>query len=255
MKRVIITGLPCPPEIWEDFLGRSKGQRIIPLWEVFENAQSSDPRVMSRYITEQIEREKPQSIIAHDLGVPMTLLSLMRLNRRGLALDTRVTLFNGAFRKYDVFKANHPFRVQLMPARKCVEEIESRGGAVDLRLKRYLPRIRAMYRHIILFGLAERISSMFSLEDVIGLKGRLRVRSPIQMIASPNDPYILMESIEQLRRDFPPERFTTVEYGHFPYSVDSRTILPLIRSFESSVTTAPRPRRPRTAPREASGTV
>ena len=218
MRRLIVTGLACPSEPWIKLLGDSEGSRVITLHEVLEHTTSSDPRHMSRYVTEQIERFQPASLIAHDLGVPMTLLSLLRLNRRGLALDTRVTLFNGAFHKFDIFRANHAFRIQLMTTGRCIREIESQGGEVDIRLKKHLARIRAMYRLIILFGVAEKVSHSFGLEDFISLRGKFLVKTPLQVIASRNDPYIPFEALEQLRRDFRPERFLTLDYGHFPYS-------------------------------------
>ena len=233
MRRLIVTGLACPPDPWLALFGE-KDVRVITLHEVMEHTASADPRQMSRYVTEQIESYRPESLIAHDLGVPMTLLSLLRLNRRGLALDTKVTLFNGAFHKFDVFKANHAFRIQLMTTRRCIREIEAQDGQVDLRLKKHLPRIRAMYRLIILFGVAEKVSHTFGLEDFITLRGKFSVKSPLQIIASRNDPYIPLEALEQLRRDFRPRRFLAFDYGHYPYSTSQPNRLRrLLEEFET----------------------
>lgn len=234
MKRLIITGLPCPPQAWEKLFGHPKGQRIIPMVEVFENTDSPDLREMSRYVAQEIERFKPTSIVAHDLGVPLALLSLIRLQRRGRAPQVKLTLFNGAFRKIDVLKAPHPFRVQWMSMRRAIREVESQGGTVDLRLKPYMSRIRAMYRLIILYSLAEKVQSILGLENIVNFSGRSLTRIPVQVIGSPNDPYIPFTSVEQLRKDFGAKRFVEVNYGHFPYSVAKNRIAPLVEEFETS---------------------
>lgn len=234
MKRLVITGLPCPPETWEAFLGKHKNQRIMPIYEVFENSSSADLREMAKYVATRIEKEKPESILCHDLGVPLTLLALMRLSKRGRLPNVKVTLFNGAFRKVDPFKANHPFRIQFMTRARAVKEVESRGGRVDLRLKKHLARIRSMYRLIILFGVAEKLTAALGLDELIGAPERLPLRVPMQMIVSTNDPYIPYASLEQLRKDCAVKRFFELEYGHFPYTLPAKRILPLIEEFEKA---------------------
>jgi pimeloyl-ACP methyl ester carboxylesterase len=232
MRRLIVTGLPCPPEVWENFMGHRTEQRILPLLEVLDNTDSSDLRVMSRYVSDVIESFGPQSIVCHDFGVPLTLLALLRLKKKGRLPNIKLTLFNGAFRKVDVFQANHAFRAQWMTYRKAVKEIESAGGEVDQRLKRHFPRIRAMYRRIILYSLTEKLQALLGLGDFAGHGEKPLLKTQTQMILSPNDPYIPAESLEQLRRDFPPERRIEIPYGHFPYSIESKSVLPLIEDFE-----------------------
>lgn len=233
MKRLVITGLPCPPEAWEGFLGKHPGQRILPIREVFDHTGSCDPREMSRYVTREIESFQPDSLIAHDMGVPFTVLSLLRLNKRGKCLNTRITLFNGAFRRLNVLKANHPFRLQVMSLKRATREVESRGGEVDRELHKYMPRIRAMYRLVILYGLGEMVGYRLGLDQLVGFGGRSNLKAPIQIIASRRDPYIPFEAIEQLARDVSAVRLVEREYGHFPYSVDPGEILPLIEEFEA----------------------
>lgn len=234
MKRLVITGLPCPVEAWESFLGARKDQRILPFREVLEHCDSSDPRELSRYVTQQIEMFRPQSIVAHDMGVPLTVLSLLRLNKRGKCLDTRVTFFNGSFRGVNLLKANHPFRIQVMTRKKAIREVESRGGKVDLGLAPHLGRIRAMYRLIMLYRLGESLGSWLGLDELVGFADRSKLKAPIQIIASPNDPYIPFDAVEGLARDVSAVRVVERAYGHFPYTADPRTILPLIESFEQN---------------------
>lgn len=94
MKRLVVTGIACPREAWSQFLGDHKDQRIITIRELFANVTSSDPRELSKYVTKVIEEYKPRSIIGHDLGVVLSLLSLIRLSWRNLYLNTKLTLFN-----------------------------------------------------------------------------------------------------------------------------------------------------------------
>lgn len=238
MKRLVITGVPCSAEAWEAFLGPQKNQRILPFREVLEHCDSSDPRELSRYVTQQIETFRPQSIVAHDMGVPLTVLSLLRLNKKGKCLDTRVTFFNGSFRRVNLLKANHPFRIQLMSQKKAIREVESRGGIVDLELAKHMGRIRAMYRLIMLYRLGESLGSWLGLDELVGFADRSHLKSPIQIIASRNDPYIPFDAIERLARDVSAVRFVERAYGHFPYTADARAILPLIESFEREPWTA-----------------
>lgn len=232
MKRLVVTGLPCPPETWEKFLGKRRNQRILPIFEVFENCTSSDPRQMAKYVAEVIDSYKPTSIVCHDLGVPLTIMALLRLSKRR-PVKAHVTLFNGAFRRVDTFKSSLPFRVQYISRKRAIREVEGRGGTVDLRLKKYLPRIRALYRYVILYGLSEKIAHTLGLDELIGTPNKFPLKLPIQMIVSPNDPYIPYGSIQQLKEDCSARRVIELDYGHFPYSLPRESVMPLIEEFEA----------------------
>lgn len=234
MKRLVITGLPCSSDSWEAWLGKDDEQRILPLIEVLDNTSSPDLRVMANYVANVIKEYNPESILCHDFGVALTLIALMKLERRGTPCRAKVTVFNGAFRKVDVFKANQAFRVQLMSYKKAVREVEAAGGSVDPRLRPYLPRIRAMYRLIIYYSLTEKLQQWLGLDQFVGFGSRPQLQVPMQIIASEDDPYIPSESIEQLRRDFGPRRVVKLNYGHFPYSRSRAEILPIVKEFEAT---------------------
>lgn len=232
-KRLVIAGLPCPSDSWEKLLGKSDRQRIITMHEVLAGTNSSDPRELSRYITDELERERPTSLICHDLGVPLTLLALLRLKRRGTPLDMKLTIFNGAFRNVSLWRARQPLRMQWTPVRRVIREVERRGGQIDPRLMEYLPRIRAVYRMLILHRLADKMTSMIGFDYLGRFPKRAGLRIPTQIIASSNDPYLPYESMEQLREDLEPDRFVEMEYGHFPYSISGDRIRSLIETFEN----------------------
>jgi len=238
MRRLVVTGIPCAPSAWENFLGSHSDQRIISFYEILEHSQSADPRQMAEYVQSQIELFEPASIVCHDMGVPLTLMSILRMRKRGVPFDSCLTLFNGAFRGVDIFKASHPFRVQLMSTKRAVREVESHGGIIDRRLEKYIGRIRAMYRLIILYGIAEKLSNSLGLDQFFGLPSRFPLKVPVQMIASPNDPYIPFEAIERLRMDTGAKRFFLLEYGHFPYSGNVDKMVQWVEEFETQTRTA-----------------
>lgn len=234
MKRLVVTGIACPKEAWIQFLGDHKYQRIITVRELFANVNSSDPRELSKYVTNVIEEYKPRSIIAHDLGVVLSLLSLIRLSWKKLQFNTKLTLFNGIVRGINLFKTRHLFRVQFMSVKSAIRELKSKGGKVDYQLSRYFPRIRALFRMVIIYGITEKLSDLFGIGELIGFsKSVHRLKIPIQIIASKNDPYIPFESILRLKHDLKPAFFYELEYGHFPYSGDRAKITKLIEEFEN----------------------
>src|SRR5690606_18974930 len=114
------------------------------------------------------------------------------------------TLFNGAFRRVNLLKANHPFRVQLWSQKKAIRVVQRFGGEVDTGLEPFLPRIRSMYRILIFFGITEKIGNLVGLDDLVGFPDRGALAAPFQIIASANDPFIPWESIETLREDLEP---------------------------------------------------
>ncbi len=201
--------------------------------EILAHTPSADPREMARYVTQQIEAEKPDSIVCHGMGVPLCLTALLRLKRRGISWDTRLTVFNGASRNVSLWRASQPIRMQWTSAKRIIREVESNGGAVDGRLLPYVPRIRAMYRLLILYRLADKMAARLGW-DGVGRFPKRGLRLPVQIIASKNDPYLPFEAMEELGRDLNAERFVELEYGHFPYSLPVDQIRPLIQGFETS---------------------
>ncbi len=234
VKRLVVTGIACPSDVWAQFLGKNECQRIITIREIFANVSSSDPRELSKYVTSVIEEYKPQSIICHDMGVPLTLLSLIRLSWRNFYFITKVTLFNGILRGINLLKTTHLFKAQFMTVRGAIKELRSKGGKVDFQLSQYFPRIKAMFRMILLYGISEKLSDLFGIGELTGFSKRVHyLKVPIQIIASRNDPYIPYESILRLKNDLKPIRFYELEYGHFPYSGEKRKIIELIEDFEN----------------------
>ena len=200
--------------------------------EVFENTEGSDLRQISKYVTREIDRCRPRSILCHDLGVPMTLMSLLRIQREHPDYRPRVTAFNGAFRGVNPVTANTLLKMQFTTRKRAIAGVKAQGGDVDLGLTPYMPRIRALYRQLILFRVTEQLSATFGLDDLVGLRNARRLRTPLQVVASPDDPFLPVEAVRRLSRDFHARRLVEVPYGHFPYSVPRERLLPYVEDFE-----------------------
>ena len=235
MKRLVVTGIPCSPKIWESFLGKRKDQHILPIYEVLNQSKSADPRELSQTVAKAILEHQPESLIAHGFGVPFTILALNRLARRGeLPKKMRLTFFNGAFRSFDVFHARHPLRFQFSPLMRLLREARKQGAVVDMRLRPFVPQIRSLYRQVTLFSFTEKVGKLLGLSSLIQPPVKFAWHFPTQIIASGNDPYIPMTSIEQLKQDLRAERLIQVDYHHFPYTLPAKDILPHIESFEGA---------------------
>lgn len=121
-----------------------------------------------------------------------------------------------------------------MSVKSAIRELKSKGGKVDYQLSQYFPRIRAMFRMVIIYGITEKLSDLFGIGELTGFsKSVHRLKIPIQIIASKNDPYIPFESILRLKNDLKPMFFHELQYGHFPYSGDKMKIIKLIEEFEN----------------------
>jgi predicted alpha/beta hydrolase family esterase len=232
VNRLVVTGLPCPAVAWESFLGRVPGQKIVTMREVFENSASSDPRDLSLYITDLIQTLKPESIVCHGMGVPLTLLSLLRLERKGVSVQSKVTVFNGPFRKVKLGKRNPTLKIQWTPVKKIIREIRANGGEIDWELKPHLRKIKSMYRNVLMYRLTEKMTGFLGMDHFTGIPKRSGRKMALQVIASKNDPFLNLESMKQISRDFHTDRFITVEYGHYPYSGHRNDLRALVEEFE-----------------------
>lgn len=227
MKRLMISGFPCPPESWINFLGADT--QVISFYDVLNATRSSDVVAWSRYIDSEIDRLDPESLVCHDYGGPMSLLALWRRQRKKKAQPRCVTILNTAFKDFDVFKNPHPFQIQILSWNRIVEMVEKSGGTADPRLETFLPQVKATYRRVIALSTLGKVASIVRAN--IDLK--IELSSRIQIIASTNDPYIAKATMDHVARDFKVQLFRTINYGHFPYSSDRRhEVLESIHSFE-----------------------
>jgi predicted alpha/beta hydrolase family esterase len=230
MKRLVISGFACPPESWADFLGRET--ETICLYDVLKATESPDIRQWSRYLSKELDRIQPDSIVCHDYGGIICLMTLWSRQRKKKVQPRVMTILNTAFKDFDVLVNTHPFSIQLMSWAKIVRTIEGAGGHVDARLEAYLPMIKGTYRRVIAFSMLRKPFS-----PIIG-RYRLDVQldTRIQLLASVNDPFIDLRNMEKIRLDFHAERFIALKYGHFPYSSNNREqIRDSIVQFEKSL--------------------
>ncbi|MDQ3231517.1 MAG: hypothetical protein M3Q07_06815 [Pseudobdellovibrionaceae bacterium] len=232
MKRLMFSGFGCPKEPWIDFLGA--GTTVISLHDVLKATQSAQLDVWGDFVAAEISRIRPDSIVAHDFGGIITLKALMQLQEKKNRSSATLTLLNTAFRDFDVLKNPHPFLMQISPWSLTQHMIRVSGGEVDPALKPWYGVIREVYRQVIATSLARKVQlKLYSREKARLDSLDFDLRMPAQIIASPNDPYISMQTIKRIQEDFLIPNFHAVEYGHFPYSSSNReSVRQLIQTFE-----------------------
>lgn len=233
MKRLMISGFGCPRESWLDFLGPDT--TVITLHDVLEVTQCPDIKEWGLYVADEIRRQRPDSIVAHDFGGTTTLSALMELQAQRTHVRGRLTLLNTAFRDFDVLKNPHPFLMQILPWTLTAQLITASGGDVDMQLKPWFATIRAVYRRVISASFARKIQlKIYSRKKAQHAPLDCDLGLPAQIIASSNDPYTSLTSLRRIQDDFLIPNFHVVEYGHFPYSSENRaTVQQLIHNFEA----------------------
>lgn len=227
VNRLIISGFACPKEPWVDFLGNER-HRVIPFSEVLQNTKGLNFLNTINYVKEQIKIEQPNSIICHDFGTFLTLMALIKLKKENCHLRSKLTIFNGAFRGFDVLTATHPFKMQLINYKQLKDLIEKSGGHIDSAYIDLLPRVKGIYRQVILMSLINKLKALFS-----NLKNlNIDLGLDVQIIASKNDPYVPFSCMEQIKNDFKNQRFIEHNYGHFPYITASEPLRQYVHEFE-----------------------
>lgn len=242
MKRLVVTGIPCTTQAWENFLGTQENQRILSGYEILENSRSSDPQVMAEYVADLIESFGAESIVCHGMGVPLTLLALLRLSKQGKGSDIRVTIFNGTFRTSDVVRSRYSWRLQFSTLKQAARLAERSGGSIDWRLGKHISNIRKMYRRMLVRGLVEQTGEWLGLSEVLGTDQRFPLKAPVQLIYSTNDPFLNVKRLRTIEGYLATKRSVDLDYGHFPYTAPREQVLPLIEEFENEAANWPEPR-------------
>lgn len=226
-RRLVISGYPCSSEPWRKLLG-GDDTVIVTLADLIESAGTADLRKLAKAVGPIIEREDPEQIIAHDIGLTVTILALLSRIKRKQKLPGSVILFNGAFSGFDVFVARHPIWLQFKTTSTVARELETQGVVMDERLKPHSGKIRAMYRQIIAASLSDKFSSLLIDKPAKTLHWPIRTL----IIEGTNDPYIPRSSIDHLAVTLSvSERIVGYE-GHFPYLGDQYKIRKLIEGFQ-----------------------
>lgn len=230
-KRLIVSGFPCSEKAWLNFFKGDAENITVTFFDYIQNLKKADFKLMAKHVASIIEKNNPDYIVCHDFGVVVTLLALLRLKRKNVTLKSKLTIFNGALRGFDVFYATHPFKIQIFNWQQVVN-LATRGGAshVDTRLASYLPMIKSLYFKVIFFSLLEKVKNIFSTQQF-----NFDLGIDAQIIASENDPFIPFCAMEFIAQDFSIKNFNIENYGHFPYTGNKENILNLVHSFERGI--------------------
>lgn len=226
MKTLVVAGFPCSEAAWRKLFPENSTQ-ILTFAEVLEKAPKADLLAMARIVSERILETRPEMLVVHDFGVATGLMGLIRARKRSNDVAPRVVVFNGAFRGFDVLKAPHPFKVQVLKSADVLAGVAVAGGEADSRIEKLLPRVKAVYRQVILGSLISRAKAFLSPERPLGLD----LGNQVLILASANDPFIPVENLKAIERDFKRTTFEQLDYGHFPYGGNTYVIKERLRRF------------------------
>ncbi|TAK71557.1 MAG: hypothetical protein EPO11_11115 [Gammaproteobacteria bacterium] len=230
MKRLIISGFPCPQAAWADFLPAEDGteQEIISFYDVISKAYGKRNFFdLVTHIADILITYKPGLIIMHDIGVTLGLLSLIRVKKTQKDFLPRIVAFNGAFRGFNVFKNTHPLRIQLMSYQAFEKEVLLNGGEVDVRFKDIFADIKHLYRQIAIFSLSSMLRNLFKKKN----RDKIQIGEAILVLASKDDPYIPVECLRNIELTFTNTTLKIFNYGHFPYSNNNKEMQQEIKNF------------------------
>lgn len=231
MKKLIITGIPCPAHSWQRLfpIESEIEQKIVPFITLFSEYyyQNNSIKDLVSPLAAIIEDFAPDQIILHDIGVTIGILALTNAIKRGYIPNHQIIIFNGAFIDFDVNKSSHPVRIQSMTFQEFKKEVTAQNGEVDPAYESHFPTIQLLYRQITETS-REQIANPKQ-ERLINLGG------PTLIIASRNDPYIHFECLEILKQIIEQSLFNQIDYGHFPYSGDINLIMGTIINFQKNI--------------------
>lgn len=228
MKRLIISGIACPASAWLNTFPIEGEEQIVTVYDTFGEFGFDMPKIID-YVKNKILDYQPDSILCHDFGVPVTLQALLKLLKaKSIPSNLKITFFNGAFRDFNIFKANHPVRFLYTSKQKIISEIISAGGEVGDDFDKIIRPCTKLYTMVVIFSLITQVKKLFKKTKSLDIDFGV----PTQMIQSPNDPYIPMSFMKRLQEDFNITTIHEVDYGHFPYSGDIEKISKLLTNFE-----------------------
>jgi len=229
MERLVLSGFACSEESWIDFLGPET--TVMSFADVLQATRSSDIRDWGTWAASELLRIRPDSIVCHDFGGVLGLHALAIMKPSEWERHACLSILNTAFRDFNVFKNPHPLLVQASTWGFITRLIRAQGGSVDDNLKPFFPLIKKAYRRTAVLSLARQIQKRIHPDRKAGRP----LQMSAQIIASPSDPFIAMETIRGIERDFKVPIFHTMDYGHFPYASANRdAVRRLIYDFEAS---------------------
>lgn len=229
-KRLVISGFPCPAKPWQEMFDDDLETKVLTFFEVLDAVKKPDFKLMGKFVASEIEGFKPTSIVCHDYGSPTTLMALMYMHKKKTLPQAKVTVFNGAFRDFNVLTNRHPIRLQFASWQLFSDKMSAAGFSYDERLEPYFGVIKGLYRRLAALSLLRQVQKVFRKDP--GLQLNLGI--PMQMIFSPKDQYIDEEAMLGIKNDFCIESMHTVDYPHFPYIENKKASYDLVRQFEQS---------------------
>lgn len=214
-KISVVSGFACPAHPWQNFLSSMGTPDVITLASLFmAAAPRTSFKALAQVAADRLLAQKPELVIAHDFGVTIAILALLKARKRSPEFRPKVVLFNGALRGFRLHQAPHPLWAQVLSTKRIIARVKRAGGEFDPALAAQLSCVRALYRDVIKLSLLDQMQSIVKAPGPLNLT----IGTSVRILGSSNDPYIPRAAIEQLATDLPGSILEWFEYGHFPYS-------------------------------------
>lgn len=207
--RLVFPGFPCAPEPWLDFLPEDHRNEVVPFSRILLDTQRLTLSAMASLVETEIAMRKPSTVICHDFGGPLVLLAMQKLTRRGALPPCKLVVFNTALRDFNVLVNRHPWKMQLTSWPMLRDRAGELGTVADPAYEKAMPRVRALYRRVILASLVGMALPSH--------RKRLDLDAPALFLRSNDDPFISGETLDALAEDVRFSRVATIDYGHFPH--------------------------------------
>jgi len=225
IRRMMVTGFACSKRPWLTLVPSDDPTTILTLADVLSQSERADLRTMAKVVDHFMDQFPCDHLIAHDLGVTTVTLAILARRKRGRPLPQLLTLFNGAFSGFDVFRAPHPIKAQFTSWQGISKILKQNGAVADPQLEELLPQVKRLYRQVIAASVAEKLSRQPVRPVALPIK--------VQIIEGIDDPFIPQLCMDRLQELYAGSTRLNSYVGHFPYTHYPEKIANLLREFEA----------------------
>ncbi|HSI03709.1 MAG: alpha/beta fold hydrolase [Myxococcota bacterium] len=224
--RLVFPGFPCAPEPWLEFLPSDRRNEVVPFSRVLLDTSRLTVSAMASMVATEIVTRKPATVVCHDFGGIFTLLAMAKLAAKDALPPCKVVVFNTAVYDFNVFVNRHPFKMQAATWERIERVAREIGTVADPAYATAMPRVRALYRRVILASLVGMA--------LPGARRRIDLGVPSLFLRSNDDPFIAPRTLDALAEDVRFSRVAAMDYGHFPHShPNAHALRSELVSFES----------------------
>ncbi len=160
-------------------------------------------------VATEIAVREPATVVCHDFGGVFALLGMAKLAAKDALPPCKVVVFNTAVYDFNVLVNRHPFKMQAATWENIERVARDLGTVADPAYATAMPRVRALYRRVIVASLVGMALPW--------ARRRIALGVPSLFLRSNDDPFIAPQTLDALADDVRFTRVATLNYGHFPH--------------------------------------